>query len=328
MSSTSRSRDESQAVYQAMRDFDSRYVHPNDFESWLERPGEAFAVVNNGRPYPPRYLVRNALVGNSYVIESTEEAKKFFRNLGFETSSLKSLPTWVRDELILALDLYFRHRPKMLDKGHIEVIELSELLRELPLHQGAHYFPRFRNPSSVAMKLANFRRLDPDFPQAGLSAGSKGDREVWDEFFTARPRLRKIARAIRTNYRLLSDNEQAVSEPEAVGAPEGRILYRLHRIRERKPDLVKKKKSAVLRQTGKLACEVCAFDFSLVYGELGYGFAECHHTKPIEALLPGAITYLSDLAIVCSNCHRMIHAHKPALTIHDLRQLVRAGPYA
>ena len=43
-------------------------------------------------------------------------------------------PPWQRDELILALDLYFRHRPDTISKKHPEVAALSELLNKLPIH--------------------------------------------------------------------------------------------------------------------------------------------------------------------------------------------------
>ncbi|MBT3031446.1 MAG: HNH endonuclease [Candidatus Thiodiazotropha sp. (ex Lucina pensylvanica)] len=64
------------------------------------------------------------------------------------------------------------------------------------------------------------------------------------------------------------------------------------------------------------------FDFSEKYGKLGEGFAECHHTKPPSTLKPGEKTKLSDLAVVCSNCHRMLHRAKPWLSIGELRAAI------
>jgi 5-methylcytosine-specific restriction protein A len=43
-------------------------------------------------------------------------------------------PPWQRDELILAPDLYFRHRPDTISKQHPDVAVLSELLNALPIH--------------------------------------------------------------------------------------------------------------------------------------------------------------------------------------------------
>jgi hypothetical protein len=50
--------------------------------------------------------------------------------------------------------------------------------------------------------------------------------------------------------------------------------------------------------------------------------AECHHVVPLH--VSGATTTkLADLAILCANCHRMIHRGDPWLTPDELRDLVR-----
>ena len=54
----------------------------------------------------------------------------------------------------------------------------------------------------------------------------------------------------------------------------------------------------------RLACECCEFDSKAVYGELGRGFAECHHRRPLRRLVGKTVTRLEDLAIVCANCVR------------------------
>ena len=112
----------------------------------------------------------------------------------------------------------------------------------------------------------------------------------------------------------------ALSEFEAT---EGRVLLRLHRIKERKPRMIRHKKQTVLAATGRLICEVCDFDFVSFYGEqLGEGFAECHHRIPLAELVEEARTRLEDLAIVCPNCHRMLHRSQPMMSIEQLRSLV------
>lgn len=60
---------------------------------------------------------------------------------------------------------------------------------------------------------------------------------------------------------------------------------------------------------GRLFCEVpgCGFDFETTYGELGNGFAEVHHLRPLGELGRPVSTTLRDLAVVCANCHRMVH---------------------
>lgn len=110
---------------------------------------------------------------------------------------------------------------------------------------------------------------------------------------------------------------------DAVAVSEGRWLERVHYIRERNARLVSRKKGIVLKKTGKLACEVCRFDFLRTYGEIGRNFAECHHRLPLSQIGPGSLTRLDDLAIVCANCHRMLHAGKQVRSIEELAAMVK-----
>jgi 5-methylcytosine-specific restriction protein A len=68
----------------------------------------------------------------------------------------------------------------------------------------------------------------------------------------------------------------------------------------------------------------CGFNFAARYGERGSGFIECHHTKPVSALRPGEKTRLEDLALLCANCHRMIHIRRPWMTVGQLKQALQA----
>jgi 5-methylcytosine-specific restriction protein A len=104
--------------------------------------------------------------------------------------------------------------------------------------------------------------------------------------------------------------------------PEGRVLTREHKTRERNRRLVEKKKKAVLRVKGKLECEVCEFDFLKTYHELGREFIECHHLAPLSDLREERKTKLSELGIVCANCHRMLHRARPWKTIDDLKSII------
>jgi 5-methylcytosine-specific restriction protein A len=107
--------------------------------------------------------------------------------------------------------------------------------------------------------------------------------------------------------------------------PEGRVLYRLHRRRERNRELVRGAKAAALRRTGILACVVCDFDFREKYGPLGKGFIECHHVVPVSELPDGAATRLADVVVVCPNCHRMLHRKRPWLRVGDLKAILATG---
>jgi hypothetical protein len=97
--------------------------------------------------------------------------------------------------------------------------------------------------------------------------------------------------------------------PDELVGLEGRALQRLiiHRRRERL--LRDRKIQNSLHRTKKLVCEVpgCRFDFAEVYGTLGVGYAQVHHLWPLAERDHDRRTTLADLAIVCANCHAMIH---------------------
>jgi len=109
---------------------------------------------------------------------------------------------------------------------------------------------------------------------------------------------------------------------EAEGFPEGRIQYRVHRTYERSRRLRELAKRRALKTHGRIACVVCGFDFAAVYGALGDGFIECHHTKSVSTLPEGATTKLEDIALLCANCHRMVHRRRPWLTRDELPNLL------
>ncbi len=245
------------------------------------------------------------------VLASTHSEKNETRN-----------PVWSRDELILALNLYVRHRPTLPGPRHDDVVALSYLLNRIGRLSGLMMNEVYRNPNGVAMKLQNFRRLDPEQDGKGLKAGGRGEEEVWALFASDPMRLRATAQAIAAG---LSIVEAVPAEIVNVDdeAEEGAVLTRLHRFRERDRGIVDRRKAKALKEHGTLACEGCGFDFRETYGPRGDGFIECHHAQPVSALKPGERTKANDLVLLCANCHRMVHVSRPWLRMDELRAIVR-----
>lgn len=109
------------------------------------------------------------------------------------------------------------------------------------------------------------------------------------------------------------------------GGTEGRRGLVRHFIRERNRVLVEAKRAIVLAKAGGLVCEVCGFDFGARYGVLGRGFCEVHHRAPLGAATRVRRTRLADLAIVCSNCHRMIHRGGTVRSIAEVQRNLKGG---
>jgi 5-methylcytosine-specific restriction endonuclease McrA len=98
--------------------------------------------------------------------------------------------------------------------------------------------------------------------------------------------------------------------PEELVGLEGKARMRMVLHRRRETRLREQKIAEALRHnSGRLICEVpgCGFDFLRTYGVVGKGYAQVHHLRPLSDYSGPEKTRLADLAIVCANCHAMIH---------------------
>ena len=236
---------------------------------------------------------------------------------------LRRNPAWSRDEIILALDFYHRHFPKIPGKTSVEIRDLSAQLRQIRTRLGMPVNEKFRNPEGVYMKMMNFHHFNEQYRGVGLKGGSKSDRKIFFEFENEGARLALISEKIMevsSSDEIIDDFD--VDDDEKFEVEEGRILTRWHRYRERNREIIEKKKERVLDRTGFLKCEGCTFEFGETYGKHGKGFIECHHTIPLSMIEGSSDTSLNDLSLVCSNCHRMIHRSRPWLSMDKLRNLL------
>ena len=231
-------------------------------------------------------------------------------------------PDWELEEIILACDLVARNGWRWLPAENPQVIELSQLLRRMSIHPDEVRGDKFRNPNGVGRKTADLATNHPEYPGKATNGGRR-DKEVIERFLLEPDVMHAMAESIRASA---ADGEPP-DFPGDVGYEgesemEGRYLLRGHAYRERNPALRRKKISSGVAAGGSLACEVCEFDFSQVYGDRGRGYIECHHVEPLHIGGQKART-IRDLALLCSNCHRMIHTKPPWPTPAELREVMR-----
>lgn len=99
---------------------------------------------------------------------------------------------------------------------------------------------------------------------------------------------------------------------------EGKSVLATHKRYERNSSLIKKIKAKRLEDDPLLQCEVCGFSFMETYGEIGKGFIEAHHLNPLSERDGEQVTNRKEIALVCSNCHNMLHRGKSVMSIEDL----------
>jgi 5-methylcytosine-specific restriction protein A len=102
---------------------------------------------------------------------------------------------------------------------------------------------------------------------------------------------------------ILFDQSHKEQDEEYLGWEDLRVL-RTHKRIERNQKLAQKAKKFL-----GLKCQACDFNFEEVYGELGKDYIEAHHLTPLSQLQGKkiALDVRRDFAVLCSNCHRMIH---------------------
>lgn len=212
---------------------------------------------------------------------------------------------------------------RQLDDGDPRVVELSGLLQSPAIHPVHERGPNFRNPAGVARKTADIATRHPDYAGKPTN-GNRLDREVLHDFLNRPEECRAAAEAIRAALLASGDTPPApVPDPdlEDVSADEGEVLRREHLRRERDPKLRRRKVADAKRRGQPVACEACHFDFGWTYGEHGVDYIECHHRVPLH-VTGQTRTRLEDLALVCANCHRMIHRRREWLAFEQLVNLI------
>jgi len=103
-----------------------------------------------------------------------------------------------------------------------------------------------------------------------------------------------------------------------VDPTEGGRRLVMHLQRERNQTVVRKKK----KQATSLACEVCHFSFDLRYGGAASDYCEVHHLLPLSEVELSTKTRMEDLAILCANCHRVVHLRNPPYELDEVRRMI------
>jgi 5-methylcytosine-specific restriction protein A len=149
--------------------------------------------------------------------------------------------------------------------------------------------------------------------------GGIGRSNIWyADSQKSKVHVQRVLKLIDKGY-----SEELPDVDRFMSGKEGNPRLVAHLQRERNQTLVKKKKKQVLDLTGQLSCEVCSFDFQSFFGKIGEGFCEVHHLKPLSRTDGEVNTSLEDLAIVCSNCHRILHRQTPMPTLDKLKKHIK-----
>lgn len=119
-----------------------------------------------------------------------------------------------------------------------------------------------------------------------------------------------------------SNNNVDITEDDE-GFYEGKRLLKEHICRERNYKVIRLAKQIFKDKNHKLFCEICNFDFKQKYGDIGEDYIEGHHIIPVSEIPENYKTKAEDIALVCANCHRMLHRKRPWLHKNELKKLIK-----
>ncbi|WP_260979852.1 HNH endonuclease [Staphylococcus pettenkoferi] len=148
--------------------------------------------------------------------------------------------------------------------------------------------------------------------QHGLKGIIQGPRRLYGE-------LKEYISETVDDYRE-ADIKKVDNSLENTIYEEGRPVVRYGVRYERNPSL--RAKAIEIHGT---KCKVCGFDFEKFYGDLGKGYIEIHHLKPMyENKEKVEVNPKTDMVPLCANCYRMIHRRKNApLSVEALKDIIK-----
>lgn len=130
----------------------------------------------------------------------------------------------------------------------------------------------------------------------------------------------EITRSRETGKRIIVFDENIFVSEGRKKTATSQVYERSKRLRDMAIDYYTK--------NGTIVCEACGFDFYKTYGEIGRGYIEIHHQKPVfqyeESDFSRVVSdAIKDLIPLCSNCHRIVHRKKEKpLSLDELKQII------
>jgi 5-methylcytosine-specific restriction protein A len=206
-----------------------------------------------------------------------------------------------------------RAREILQDRGDLIRKRVAEFSEALPIDK---------------IELGSDARLPGDYA-AGHSLGAIYSLVTLPDEARLRSDLQTIVRAYRALIYRGGTDAEAESQTEIADEfaipPQASITetrkYAYHRKVERNRTAAR-----FAKKFHGNRCQAWNLDFAERYGDIGKGFIEAHHLRPIATLEEGVpVKYdaAADFAVLCSNCHRMIHRTDDPSDLATFRKLIK-----
>lgn len=237
-------------------------------------------------------------------------------------------PAWTKEEIILALDLYFKkiNSGASFNRTEPEIIELSYLLRLANFHPDNTKSENFRSVDSIVFKLNNIMYIDKG---KGAKNHSDLDLSTYQEFVNDRTNLTILAKKIRTkifektlikNKEIEEDFNTEVQKSKIMSEEELKSIPNTIEISKNVKNYNYFKRNSKLSKTvlfkSDYKCEACNVKtFKSKSGMPNY--VEAHHLIPInqqyndifkmEYKMYKSLDIECNIVSLCPNCHAKFH---------------------
>jgi len=255
--------------------------------------------------WPECYKRGIAATGYSEMVDkdcsklTLEEYKKIWRARNPKPGTARKSLEMVAYEMKKGDVIFVKQGPDIAGKGIITG----------PRERAYQYDPKgIINTEIDGKKISweHFVKVDweKDFPRFRLLLGSEPSTVLKLEG----ERLKKILEMAKMERINIEDRE----------AKEGEKYKTEAIFRSRNRALIEAKKA-----NSDYRCEVCGMSFEESYGNIGRKFIIAHHKNPIGARNSASKTTPDDIALVCANCHEMIHRKEPPFSISEIKGKIK-----
>jgi predicted HNH restriction endonuclease len=229
-----------------------------------------------------------------------------------------------------------------------DIISKHLTAKQIEILQTLYYFPQASATAkelAKALNYASYHAANRQIGQLGkvisqhtgvippTYTGNKGEQpayflligeyykdtgwEMWDEIQEALENLNLVSDDIDNAIERLPTETFQFDEKELF--KEGKVVQVFVNRYERN----QKARQECIRHHGD-KCFICGFDFSETYGDIAKGFIHVHHLKQLADINKEYdVNPIKDLIPLCANCHSVIHLTKPAMTIDELKKLIK-----
>lgn len=208
---------------------------------------------------------------------------------------------WVEEEIRLLLSFYKILQSGDMHKNHPTVIQASNEIRGLLINRENSTDPKFRNPNGIALKMANFLFLDPNYSGKGMKGCSVLDKKVFNDYFNLTPQKSNIEIELSQNLPIFNLIEKFISLIPQMGK-KGSPMGTLNKFNGLAHQLNVSYAGSKIKPVSNEFCETSPIiSFGLGrFSEVPWIVFSAHNQEVMNGIYPVILFYLEEDTVILS----------------------------